>query len=83
MSTMKETERVQAGPGRGHGPFGGGMVGQKSENFGPSAKRLVSRLRPQRGKVLTVVGLGTHDDLLASCETYQEIVESQLQTEAA
>ena len=30
-----------------------------------------------------IVGLGTHDDLLASCPTYQEIVESQLQTEEA
>lgn len=30
-----------------------------------------------------IVGLGTHDDLLASCSTYQEIVESQLQTEEA
>jgi ATP-binding cassette subfamily B protein len=26
----------------------------------------------------TVVGLGTHDDLLATCPTYAEIVESQL-----
>jgi ATP-binding cassette subfamily B protein len=30
-----------------------------------------------------VVGLGTHDDLLTSCPTYQEIVESQLQAEEA
>ena len=30
-----------------------------------------------------IVCLGTHDDLLASCPTYQEIVESQLQTEEA
>ncbi len=29
------------------------------------------------------VGLGTHDDLLASCPTYQEIVASQLTTEEA
>ncbi|HTN99763.1 MAG TPA: ABC transporter ATP-binding protein, partial [Microthrixaceae bacterium] len=28
------------------------------------------------------VGLGSHDDLLETCETYREIVESQ-QTEAA
>ena len=26
----------------------------------------------------TVVGLGTHDELLATCPTYAEIVESQL-----
>jgi ATP-binding cassette subfamily B protein len=55
---MKETERVQApgGPGRG-GPMGGGMVGQKSMDFGPSAKRLVRRLRPDRASALAVVVL--------------------------
>jgi ATP-binding cassette subfamily B protein len=30
-----------------------------------------------------VVGLGTHDQLLVSCPTYQEIVESQLKAEAS
>ena len=30
-----------------------------------------------------IVGIGTHDELLRSCETYQEIVESQLQAEEA
>ncbi|MCJ7725606.1 MAG: ABC transporter ATP-binding protein/permease, partial [Acidimicrobiia bacterium] len=30
-----------------------------------------------------VVGLGTHDELLGSCPTYQEIVESQLKAEAS
>ncbi|HLN76855.1 MAG TPA: ABC transporter ATP-binding protein [Nocardioidaceae bacterium] len=65
MSTMKETERVQAGPGRGHGPFGGGMVGQKSENFGPSAQRLVRRLQPERAKVVTVIALGVLSVALA------------------
>jgi ATP-binding cassette subfamily B multidrug efflux pump len=54
---LKETERVQAGPGPGRGPFGGGMVGQKSMHFGPSAKRLVGRMRPDRGKALGVVAL--------------------------
>src|SRR6195952_6133430 len=35
------------GPGGG-GPFGGvGMPAEKSLNFGPSAKRLFSRLRPE------------------------------------
>ena len=29
------------------------------------------------------VGLGTHDDLLAACETYREIVGSQLSAEEA
>jgi ATP-binding cassette subfamily B protein len=30
-----------------------------------------------------IVGRGTHDELLASCETYREIVESQLTAEDA
>ena len=30
-----------------------------------------------------VVGLGTHDELLGTCPTYQEIVESQLKAEAS
>jgi len=29
-----------------------------------------------------MVGLGTHDELLESCETYQQIVQSQLGVEA-
>ncbi len=53
--TMKTTERVVAGPGPGRGPFGGGMIGQKSMDFGPSAKRLLGRLRPERPKVIAVL----------------------------
>lgn len=52
---MKTTERVVAGPGPGRGPFGGGMIGQKSMDFGPSARRLLGRLRPQRPKVIAVL----------------------------
>ena len=57
-AALKQTERIdgQGGPGHG-GPFGGGMVGQKSMSFGPSAKRLVERLRPNRAKVIAVIGL--------------------------
>jgi ATP-binding cassette subfamily B multidrug efflux pump len=53
---LKETERVQAGggPGRG-GPFGGGMVGQKASSFGPSAKRMVRRMAPDKVKAIGVV----------------------------
>jgi ATP-binding cassette subfamily B protein len=54
---LKETERVQAGPGPGRGPFGGPMVGQKASAFGPSARRLVSRLRPERAKLVGVLAL--------------------------
>ena len=51
---LKETERVQAGPGPGRGPFGGGMVGQKANDFKPSAKRLVRRMAPETNKALGV-----------------------------
>ena len=53
---MKETERVrgQGGPGHG-GPFGGGMVGQKPIAFGPSIRRLLGHLRPERTKVIGVI----------------------------
>jgi len=52
------TERVQApgGPGRG-GPFGGGMVGQKSMDFWPSARRLVRRMGPESARAVLVVVL--------------------------
>jgi ATP-binding cassette, subfamily B, multidrug efflux pump len=53
--TMKETERITSGPGPGRGPMGGGLVGQKSMTFGPSARRLVGRMRPERGKAVAVV----------------------------
>ncbi len=57
MSQMKETERISQGAGPGRGPFGGGMVGQKSMDFGPSAKRLVGRIGPDRWKAVAVVVL--------------------------
>ena len=56
---FKATERIEApmgGPGRG--PMGGGMVGQKAMDFGPSAKRVVTLMRPDRAKALVVVALG-------------------------
>ena len=52
---MKETERIQGQMGPGRGPHGGGMVGQKAINFGPSARRLARRLRPERPKIVAVV----------------------------
>ena len=45
------------GPGGG-GPWGNaGMPTEKSLNFGPSARRLLARLRPQRVTVFGVIGL--------------------------
>jgi len=56
---LQATERIQApGGGHGRGPMGGGMVGQKAMSFAPSARRLVGRMRPDRGKALAVVLLG-------------------------
>lgn len=52
---MKQTERVQMSGGPGHGP--GGMVGQKAMTFGPSAKRLIRRLAPERASVIAVLVL--------------------------
>ena len=48
------------GPGGGHGPFGGmGMPAEKAMSFGPSARRLIGRLRPERVGVVFVILLGT------------------------
>ena len=56
-ATLKETERIQGAGGPGRGPFGGGMIGQKSLSFGPSARRLAGRLRPERVRVASVAVL--------------------------
>ena len=55
--------RTQA-PARSHGPGGGpfgggGMPTEKAMSFGPSAKRLIGRLRPERIGVIFVILLGT------------------------
>jgi ATP-binding cassette subfamily B multidrug efflux pump len=63
---LKETERIQAGPGPGRGPFGGPMVGQKASDFKPSAKRLVRRMRPERVKVIAVLGVTVASVLLTA-----------------
>ena len=63
---LKETERIQAAPGPGRGPFGGGMVGGKASTFKPSAKRLIGRMRPERGKALGVVVLAVGSVFLMS-----------------
>lgn len=54
---LKETERIQLGPGPGRGPFGGGMVGQKANTFGLSIRRLLVRMRPDRFKAYGVLVL--------------------------
>ncbi|WP_148613792.1 ABC transporter ATP-binding protein [Nocardioides rubriscoriae] len=55
---LEATERIEAptgGPGRG--PMGGGMVGQKAMDFGPSAKRMMRRMSPDKVPALFVVGI--------------------------
>ena len=50
-----------SGPGRGPGPRGpmaGGAPGQKAQNFGPSAKRLLGTLRVDSARLVTVLVLG-------------------------
>ena len=55
---LKETERVESGPGGpGRGPMGGGMIGQKADTFWPSLKRLLGRLHPERHKAYAVLVL--------------------------
>lgn len=61
---MKETERIRGGVGHGHGP--GGSVGEKSLDFGPSARRLLRWLRPERMKVTFVVLAGVISVALSS-----------------
>jgi ATP-binding cassette subfamily B protein len=56
---LAATERIEStAPMPGRGPMGGGMVGQKAMTFGPSAKRLIARMRPERGRTVLVVLLG-------------------------
>jgi ATP-binding cassette, subfamily B, multidrug efflux pump len=49
---------ARRGPGHG-GPFGMAMPVEKSLAFGPSAKRLLGRLRPERSLTVLVVLLAT------------------------
>ena len=47
------------GFGGGRGPWGGGGVPvEKPISFGPSVRRLMRRLSPERPKLLSVIGLG-------------------------
>ncbi len=66
MSEGVKTEEEKAaearrGPGANaaqrRGPMSMGMPTEKSQNFGPSAKRLLSLLRPERSALYAVLGL--------------------------
>jgi len=60
MSAPTRMPNRPAGPGPGRGPahmMGAGMPAEKSLNFWPSAKRLMGRLRPERGLVFAILAL--------------------------
>ncbi len=64
-SEAKAPERPKFGPPPGRGPGGGGPFGggigmpaEKSLNFGPSARRLLRRMSPERLALIAVVLLG-------------------------
>jgi len=63
--TMRKTERIQMGGGPG-GHFGGGMVGQKPMHFGPSLRRLIRRLSPERLRITILLAAGIASVALAS-----------------
>ncbi len=61
-SEEEKAAEARRGPGgsaqmRRHGPMAMGTPGEKSRDFGPSAKRLMRSLRPERTLVLLVVAL--------------------------
>ena len=49
---LEQVERVRGGPG-----MRGGAVGEKALNFGPTVRRLIGMLGPERLRVLTVIVL--------------------------
>ncbi len=60
-NVMQKTERVRTA-----GPFGGGMVAQKPMNFGPTARRVLRWLAPQRLRVAILLIAGVLSVALSS-----------------
>jgi ATP-binding cassette subfamily B protein len=52
--TIQKTERISGQMGPGRGPHDTGIIGQKSNDFKASSKRLLARLRPERLKIFGV-----------------------------
>ncbi len=48
---------ARRGPMGGHGPMGMGRPGEKAVNFGPSLKRLLRRLTPERPLITLIVAM--------------------------
>ncbi len=66
----EKAAEARRGPGGSalsrRGPMSMGMPGEKSQNFGPSAKRLLGRLRPERRPVVLVVVLSIASVVLSA-----------------
>ncbi len=69
-SAEEKAADARRGPGGSalarRGPMSMGMPGEKSRSFGPSAKRLMGRLRPERAPVLLVVVLSVASVVLSA-----------------
>lgn len=64
--TTAQPRPPAGGRGFGRGPMAGaGMPAEKSMNFGPSTRRLLRRLSPQRTKLVAVIGLAVISVVLA------------------
>jgi ATP-binding cassette, subfamily B, multidrug efflux pump len=61
---LRETERVQAGPGPSRGPLAGGLVAGKATSFKSSAMRFIRRMRPERSGAVLVLLLALGSVLL-------------------
>ncbi|MGN6611954.1 MAG: ABC transporter ATP-binding protein, partial [Angustibacter sp.] len=66
-SAEEKAAEARRGPARRPGgPMAMGQPGEKSLDFGPSAKRLLGLLRPERTKLVVVVTLAVVSVLLSS-----------------
>ncbi|WP_214411866.1 ABC transporter ATP-binding protein [Sphaerisporangium fuscum] len=63
--TAPATPRRPPAGGGGFGPFGGGVPHEKSMNFGPSTRRLLGRLSPERPRLLAVIALAVTSVVLS------------------
>ncbi len=57
VESERKAAEARRPPQQRMGPMRTGFTGEKSAAFGPSARRLIGRLRPQRSRLLAVVGL--------------------------
>ena len=73
-------ERPKHGPQvRGHGPMGGMGVQEKAINFGPSLRRLLGTLRPERPRIIAVMVLTSIAVVANVVQRYLDICVAQQQ----